>query len=397
MISPNLNVFMMMAQPVARFWTEFGQWTGWLALVLTPIGILACVFYFFLSKPLRRMLQTNAFIDVVETCVQRGKGVEKAVLDIARNRDLTMGIGYHVLAGHLERGCGLVESLEKTRGFLAPQALAALKVGLEMGDPAKVLPSCRASLRDGLSTSRASLHYLLLIAVLVNPCIWAAIQFALFKAAPVFFDINRMYSPAINPSMESWFCWMTIAGVVHLALVLVLFSVPGILFDGYGFLDWLQAGWSRARGRTGLLLPWRKARVLRDFASMLAVLLDNQVQESRALALAAESTGNHAFVQQVRGIVLRLAGGESLMEAIEPLDASGELRWRLDNARHGSDGFAAALKGWQETLDARAFEREQAAAQALSTALLIVNGLALGTIAAGIFSMLNSTPDWLLN
>jgi type II secretory pathway component PulF len=130
---------------------------------------------------------------------------------------------------------------------------------------------------------------------------------------------------------------------------------------------------------------------------MLAVLLDNQVQESRALALAAESTGNHAFVQQVRGIVLRLAGGESLMEAIEPLDASGELRWRLDNARHGSDGFAAALKGWQETLDARAFEREQAAAQALSTALLIVNGLALGTIAAGIFSMLNSTPDWLLN
>ena len=72
------------------------------------------------------------------------------------------------------------------------------------------------------------------------------------------------------------------------------------------------------------------------------------------------------------------------------LDDSGEFHWRLANAIHGRDGFIAALRGWFEALDARAFQQEQAAAQTLTTALVLWNGFVIGVFVVGMFNVLTN-------
>jgi hypothetical protein len=77
-----------------------------------------------------------------------------------------------------------------------------------------------------------------------------------------------------------------------------------------------------------------------------------------------------------------------LTEAVARVDDSGEFRWRLKNAVHSRAGFLAALAGWHETLDAKAFQQEQAAAHVITTAVVFVKGLFVGLIAVSIFQFL---------
>ena len=51
-------------------------------------------------------------------------------------------------------------------------------------------------------------------------------------------------------------------------------------------------------------------------------------------------------------------------------------------------GFFAALAGWHESLNARAFQQEQAASQALTTGFILLNGLMAGLMAVGLFRLL---------
>jgi type II secretory pathway component PulF len=126
----------------------------------------------------------------------------------------------------------------------------------------------------------------------------------------------------------------------------------------------------------------------RNFAALLATLLDNDVPEAAALRLAASCTGNDLFGRRAELAVARLAGGEPLPEAVAALDDAGEFRWRLRNAPAGRAGFGPALRGWFESLDARAYQQEQAAAQLVTTALVVVNGVCVGCICAGLFGAL---------
>jgi hypothetical protein len=57
------------------------------------------------------------------------------------------------------------------------------------------------------------------------------------------------------------------------------------------------------------------------------------------------------------------------------------------------------LEGWQASLDARAFQLEQAAAQVISTSLLLINAVTVALVAAGVFqfiSRLGNSPAALL-
>ena len=45
----------------------------------------------------------------------------------------------------------------------------------------------------------------------------------------------------------------------------------------------------------------------------------------------------------------------------------------------------AALTGWHDALEAQAFQQEQTAAQLVTTALVLLNGLVVGLIATGTF------------
>ena len=147
-----------------------------------------------------------------------------------------------------------------------------------------------------------------------------------------------------------------------------------------------------------LVLPWRRKRLQRDFSAMLAVLLDANVPEAEAVTLAAEATANRVFVRRGKKVRTRLESGMKLADALRALDPSRELQWRLANALERGSGFARALSGWHEALDARAFQQEQAAAQVTTTMLVLLNGLVVASILIAIFllliSLINASSIW---
>ena len=83
-----------------------------------------------------------------------------------------------------------------------------------------------------------------------------------------------------------------------------------------------------------------------------------------------------------------LERGTALTEAVHRLDPSGEFRWRLENAAAGPGRFLAALDGWHEALAAKAYQLEQTAAQLITTGLVLINGLFVGSLAVGVFMLL---------
>ena len=85
-----------------------------------------------------------------------------------------------------------------------------------------------------------------------------------------------------------------------------------------------------------------------------------------------------------------LQAGQTLPEALKKLDDNGELHWRVSNAARAGRGFLAALTGWIEALDAKAFQQEQAAAQLVTTGLVLFNGVMVGLFAVGIFQILTT-------
>jgi type II secretory pathway component PulF len=139
-------------------------------------------------------------------------------------------------------------------------------------------------------------------------------------------------------------------------------------------------------------------RLQRDFSAMLAVLLDAEVPETEAVALAAECTGNAVFRQRAARTSRLLAEGTKLPEAIRAMDGAGELRWRLANAMQRHGGFLRALTGWHEALDAKAFQLEQSAAQVTTTLLVLVNGFIVASLVIAIFlaliQILNGCVLW---
>ena len=105
---------------------------------------------------------------------------------------------------------------------------------------------------------------------------------------------------------------------------------------------------------------------------------------------AAESTSNRAFEGRTADAVAGLEKGLRLPEAVQRLDDTGEFRWRLENAARSGSGFGAALSGWHEALDARAFHQEQIVSQLATTALVLVNGLMVACVAIAVFQLLIS-------
>jgi len=66
-----------------------------------------------------------------------------------------------------------------------------------------------------------------------------------------------------------------------------------------------------------------------------------------------------SFLRQAELAVLDLQSGRNLPAALGRFDREAEFSWRLANAAHGPEGFASALSGWTESLDAKAFQEEQ--------------------------------------
>jgi hypothetical protein len=99
------------------------------------------------------------------------------------------------------------------------------------------------------------------------------------------------------------------------------------------------------------------------------------------------------FEKRVQRVVTALESGRKLVDALQELDHTGEFAWRLKNASHRARNVRASLCGWLESLDAKAFQQQQAAAQFMTSALVILNGLLVGVFIIGAFSGLVSVID----
>ena len=353
---------------------------------LLPLLIFALVVYCLISLPMRRQERARFFLDLLETGLARGQSSETAIVSASESKDQTLGIRFHLLAAYLETGLRLTEGLAKVTRLLPPQVVGMLAAGERLGDVQKVFPACRRSLTDGASKLMSGLNYWIVLVVVVNPAGLVIWPFLTAVIVPKFQEIclDLLGGKPLPPLLQMMVEHKTLVTVVQGALIFVMASTLLAYVMGPRGIGWLAWVTDRVAWR----LPWRRKRMQRDFSAMLAVLLDAAVPEPEAVRLAAASTANRVFIRHAEVVVARLGGGLPLTDAVDELDDAGEFRWRLTNAVHARGGFMEALTGWHEALEAQAYQQEQAASQVITTALVIINGVVVGTICVGVFQVL---------
>jgi type II secretory pathway component PulF len=353
------------------------------------VGLLGLMVFWGLRQPLRQREQARLLLDIMETALARGEPVERALTLLSVNGECSMGRGLHRLAFHIENGMKLVPALEKVPSLLPDRVMAMLRVGEELGDIRKVLPACRLALKDAVCQSQASVNYQMVFAVMAHPAIVLGASVAGSKVLEVFMEIYRGNGLEMPSKVLLGMQWMPVIATMQVLAVLVVYFFGTSFIGGTGMSGWLDRHFPRMFDAVGSWFPWRRLRVQRDFVTLLGLLLDAGVREERALALAGEGTASPGFERRVRRAGELLRAGTKLPEVVRTLDSKDELGWRLENAFHGRrpGGFFAALNGWRESLDARAFQKQQAGAQCLSTVLLFMNALLVAACAAGVFEV----------
>jgi type IV pilus assembly protein PilC len=369
--------------------TQFSIALFWYAVfILLPGGAFSVLIHFLLSLPMQRRDRALFFLDLTETVLQRGQPVEQAILAAAENHDRAIGVGFYMVAAHIEGGARLGEALEKVPRFLPPQITAILRAGEKLGDLKKVLPACREVLRVAPDTVRSTMHYMMAILLLFAPVACFIICLLSVMVIPKFKEVAAGSSAPLWPLTQFVFentFWLVAFEVV---VFLALLSVAAIYIGGPGLVRWFQfrsvpiVDWITWR------VPWKQKKLQRTFSAMLAVLLDGGVPEAEAVRLAGDSTANEICRRRARLVIAALKRGIKLDDAVRAFDASGEFHWRLTNATHAHGGFLSALRGWHESLDAKAFQQEEAATHAVASGLVIMNGVLVGLIATAMFGIL---------
>jgi type II secretory pathway component PulF len=351
------------------------------------LGGLLFLIHFLLTLPMRRAERARLFLDVMETALKSGQPLEEALISVAQSRDLSMGVRFHLLAAWMEQNLRLGEALAKVPRFLPPQITAMLRAGQKIGELRKVLPACRQLLKDAVSQTRGAISYLVILTFVITPAaIWI---FGLLRVfvLPKFMDISNFTGG--NPAAVVFLDRHQWAVILLQCVVLLSVWMAAIIYMGGPRV----VAWFPVLERVHYRLPWRRKRMQRDFSTLLAILLDAGVSEPEAVTLAADCSANTVFRRRAARAVEALKQGQKLTTAVQTIDDAGEFGWRLTNAFQGNAGFLPALAGWHESLDAKAFQQEQAAAHGMTTALVLWSGLFVGAVVISVFMFLISIID----
>lgn len=369
----------------------FGRMASLALIFVVVFAFLSAVLYlvhFLLTLPMRRAERARLFLDLIQTAIQDGRPIEETLVSISHSREPAVGVRFHALAAWLEAGLGFGEALGKVPRLVPPQVSAMLKAGQQMGDIGKVLPACRQLLADATSEARSAVPYIFMITLATTPVAWLVLTFVL----PKFREIAPMYG-----QKSEGLAWLASHGTALLRVqtgMVTLLLLAALLYVGGPRV----VRWFPFLQRLHYHLPWRRKRMQRDFSTMLGILLDSGVAEPEALRLAGECAANRVFARGAGRVIARLGQGVALPQALESMDETGELGWRLRNAFYARTKFLRALAGWHESLAAKAFQQEQAAAQWITSALVIWNGLFVGTIVVSVFlflvSIINAAVLW---
>lgn len=362
------------------------------------LGILGAgsyLLYFLFSLPLRRRERTRVLLDLLALAIARGQSPERMLVELAHSGDRMVDGRLRQVAAELEKGARLSEAMRRASIYYPSQLIGMLEAGEKMGNLGKVLPACRASLVPATGRLTSGMNYLVLVPLLLGPAglliaFWAIIIMPMFRVIAEDL-IEGPLPPITELAMGQTTLFVILSGVIMITLLL---ACIGYVSGGWS-LSRLMPEWKRVFDRIEYRLPWRRKRMERDFAGMLGLLLDADVPESPSIKMAADCTANAVFSKRAELATQQLADGRGLTAAISALDNHGEFQWRIENAAHGRGGFAKALEGWREALDAQAFQQEQAVSQVISTALVIGNGVLVGLIAIGMFQALTFTVETL--
>ena len=363
----------------------------WFCAALLAAAVAASI-YGLIADVLRRQERARCFLGLLETGLGQGLSPEQITVSLSQAHVQAMGVWLHLVAAHIENGLRLSAALDQVPSFLPPPVRAMLKVGESIGDVRKVLPACRAVLQRTASAAQISVNNLVVV-LTVCPVGAAVNGMFMIYVLPKLTDIAADMGATLPWGAGEAFRWSyTLAWAVAVLwlVVYVLECFPGAvprlrrwIGRGSGALfDWLD-----------FLLPWRRHRMHRDFSAMLGLLLDAGLPEEQALRLAAQSSANDYFIARAEGVVRNLRSGVPLPEAVRRLDEAGEFQWRLHNAARTKAGFMAALSGWHDALEAKAFQQEQAASQVVTTCFVFLNGLMVSLLALGGFGVLINILD----
>ena len=356
---------------------------------IVPTFVFCYLAYYLISLPARRQEHARFFVHVLELCVREGKPIEPALIAMANARDRSPGLRFHLTAAHVEEGDRLPVALQKSH--LLPRSITAmLATGEKIGDVQKVLPACRMQLRDAQSGISAAMNHFYVLLLGLAPIGLLLMWMVLIFVQPKMREVAMSISGGSEPGFFIQFLTISLRVGVWVQTIFVgSLTVAALLFlVGPDSPAWLRNLTMPLVDWLALRVPWKRRRLQRNFAAILAALLDSGVPEPEAIRQAAASTANDIFRQRAARAVQRLSGGESLTQVVTEMDSAGEFRWRLANATHAKTGFTHALRGWFESLDARAFQQEQAAAQLLTTGLVLLNGVIVGCICVGLFGWL---------
>lgn len=356
----------------------------WVVCWLLPAVLLLLLLDSTVGKRLRHQETSGLFLDLLESILDCGAPIEETLVSITDKRELEPAAKFRLLGAKLRTGQRLSDALDEIPGLLPQKIVAMLRAGERIGDLRKVLPACRRLSGDkrsetrsdvqafgwyGIITILASIWMFIFISILILPK-FVEILYGMTGELPAGLAFLKAYGrPLITLQL------LTLFGIV---LTLLIHGEGHFMKRWFGpVVDWFAC-------RT----PWKRRRMQRDFSTLLALLLDARVPESDAVRLAAACAANLAFQRRAEIVITNLQQGQRLTEAVQALDDSGEFRWRLTNAAHAEAGFLRALTGWCESLDARAFQQEQAAALTLTSALVLLNGLFVSLIVLTTFGAL---------
>jgi type II secretory pathway component PulF len=380
MFSPYVIAALFIGVLLLGVW--FALWGGLLYLV-----------HFILTLPMRRAERARIFLDLTESALRQGRPLEETLISASYSGDTSLGARFHLVAAWLERNLSLGEALDKAPRYLPPQVTAMLLAGQKIGDIGKVLPACRQLLKDAVSQTRGAINYLVVLTLVITPLGTFIFRVIQVGVVPKFKEISAGIGGGDATLLAYLADHANALFLLQLGVLLALWLAAFIYIGGPRV-----AAWFPVLDRLYFHLPWRRKRMQRDFSTLLAILLDSGVPEPVAVALAADGTANSVFRRRAGRAVENLQQGMNLAQAVQSLDDSGEFAWRLANAAHGQTGFLQALAGWHESLDARAFQQEQAAAHGITSALVLWSGLFVGAVAISAFmfltSFINSAVLW---
>lgn len=397
-------------------WTDLPTYL----LLWLPVPALAGVvvwvaLWWLVSRHAQWFEETELFLDTVEAGIADGLGVGNALAGLTEQHGRAVSPAWHHAVADLQAGRSLTDALDRNPELLPAPIAGLLKTGEATGEWRAVLAGARRWLgrpkpgtlplaehaEDGSYPptrlnpwSHGVMFNAVLMAVFGGAVTWL-LGATVFGTIAVSMENLDVEPTAMLVLVRDWYPAVMVAQAMCAAAMVALALA---CLGGPRLGLWLER-LVPARARAWLqALPWRRRRAVRDFSVMLAALLDAGANEEAALRQAAAWTdGTGPLRAGAEATVAELRAGVWLPEALQHLDSDEELHWRTTLAVTRAGGFGEALRGWQESLEARAQQQEAMAGGALLLWGELANGLLVALLAATVIGVLVVMADmsWL--